>query len=162
MTSRNSNLFPIPEGFQEILHDYAKEVVRYKPEDILDFSIQYFYSLENEIPLNFIPGNSSNINKEEREDLKTNEINENNNIENNEENNILESENNIENTNNDENIVFRQTVMGTEGSDSKNNSRIYSASSISNNSELKRTAQAFIGEVIKYGYEEANQNIENI
>ena len=31
MTSRNSNLFPIPEGFQEILHDYAKEVVRYKP-----------------------------------------------------------------------------------------------------------------------------------
>ena len=159
MTSRNSNLFPIPEGFQEILHDYAKEVVRYKPEDILDFSIQYFYSLENAIPLNFIPGNSSNIKNEERENLE--EINDNNNIKNNEENIILESENN-NNLNNDENIVFGQTVMGTEGTDSKNNSRLYSASSISNNSELKRTAHAFIGDILKNGYEEANQNIENI
>ena len=159
MTSKHSNQFPIPEGFPEILHDYAKEVVRYQPEDILDFSIQYFYSLENGISLNFIPGNSSNIKNEERENLE--EINDNNNIKNNEENIILESENN-NNLNNDENIVFGQTVMGTEGTDSKNNSRLYSASSISNNSELKRTAQAFIGEVIKFGYEEANQNIENI
>ena len=159
MTSKNSNQFPIPEGFPEILHDFAKEVVRYKPEDILDFSIQYFYSLENVIPLNFIPGNSSNIKNEERENLK--EINDNNNIKNNEENIILESENNI-NLNNDENIVFGQTVMGTEGTDSKNNSRLYSASSISNNSELKRTAHAFIGDILKNGYEEANQNIENI
>ena len=159
MTSKNSNQFPIPEGFPEILHDFAKEVVRYKPEDILDFSIQYFYSLENAIPLNFIPGNSSNIKNEERENLK--EINDNNNIKNNEENIILESENN-NNLNNDENIVFGQTVMGTEGTDSKNNSRLYSASSISNNSELKRTAHAFIGDILKNGYEEANQNIENI
>ena len=159
MTSKNSNQFPIPEGFPEILHDFAKEVVRYKPEDILDFSIQYFYSLENVIPLNFIPGNSSNIKNEERENLK--EINDNNNIKNNEENIILESENN-NNLNNDENIVFGQTVMGTEGTDSKNNSRLYSASSISNNSELKRTAHAFIGDILKNGYEEANQNIENI
>ena len=159
MTSKNSNQFPIPEGFPEILHDFAKEVVRYKPEDILDFSIQYFYSLENAIPLNFIPGNSSNIKNEERENLE--EINDNNNIKNNEENIILESENNI-NLNNDENIVFGQTVMGTEGTDSKNNSRLYSASSISNNSELKRTAHAFIGDILKNGYEEANQNIENI
>ena len=159
MTSKNSNQFPIPEGFPEILHDFAKEVVRYKPEDILDFSIQYFYSLENAIPLNFIPGNSSNIKNEERENLE--EINDNNNIKNNEENIILESENN-NNLNNDENIVFGQTVMGTEGTDSKNNSRLYSASSISNNSELKRTAHAFIGDILKNGYEEPNQNIENI
>ena len=159
MTSKNSNQFPIPEGFPEILHDFAKEVVRYKPEDILDFSIQYFYSLENVIPLNFIPGNSSNIKNEERENLE--EINDNNNIKNNEENIILESENN-NNLNNDENIVFGQTVMGTEGTDSKNNSRLYSASSISNNSELKRTAHAFIGDILKNGYEEANQKIENI
>ena len=159
MTSKNSNQFPIPEGFPEILHDFAKEVVRYKPEDILDFSIQYFYSLENAIPLNFIPGNSSNIKNEERENLE--EINDNNNIKNNEENIILESENN-NNLNNDENIVFGQTVMGTEGTDSKNNSRLYSASSISNNSELKRTAHAFIGDILKNGYEEDNQNIENI
>ena len=121
--------------------------------------IQYFYSLENAIPLNFIPGNSSNIKNEERENLE--EINDNNNIKNNEENIILESENN-NNLNNDENIVFGQTVMGTEGTDSKNNSRLYSASSISNNSELKRTAHAFIGDILKNGYEEANQNIENI
>ena len=157
MTSKHSNQFPIPEGFPEILHDFAKEVVRYKPEDILDFSIQYFYSLENAIPLNFIPGNSSNIKNEERENLE--EINDNNNIKNNEENIILESENK---NNTEENFGFGQTVMGTEGTDSKNNSRLYSASSISNNSELKRTAHAFIGDILKNGYEEANQNIENI
>ncbi len=159
MTSKHSNQFPIPEGFPEILHDYAKEVVRYQPEDILDFSIQYFYSLENGISLNFIPGNSSNIKNEETENIKIDETKEDNNIQNNEENIILESENK---NNTEENFGFRQTVMGTEGTDSKNNSRLYSASSISNNSELKRTAQAFIGDVIRFGYEEANQNIENI
>ena len=92
MTSKHSNQFPIPEGFPEILHDYAKEVVRYQPEDILDFSIQYFYSLENGISLNFIPGNSSNIKNEETENIKIDATKEDNNIQNNEENIILESE----------------------------------------------------------------------
>ena len=63
MSSRFSNKFPIPEKFPEILHDFAREVVRYQPKDILDFSIQYFYYLENGLPLNYTLGGSSTIPK---------------------------------------------------------------------------------------------------
>ena len=227
MTSRLSNKFPIPEGFPEILHDFAKEVVRYQPNDIFDFAIQYFNSIEIERPLNYIPGGSANIerkeekindenineenikeeniNKEKINDEKINEenikeenINEENiednkqnndesakdfvdgvfkesmnfvrnrqekKYENDEENNlnrqenvVLESENNE--GFNEENIVFGKTIMNTQGSDSKSNSRL-SASSISNNSELMKTAHHFIGDVLKLGNENAKNN-ENV
>ena len=227
MTSRLSNKFPIPEGFPEILHDFAKEVVRYQPNDIFDFAIQYFNSIEIESPLNYIPGGSANIerkeekindenineenikeeniNKEKINDEKINEenikeenINEENiednkqnndesakdfvdgvfkesmnfvrnsqekKYENDEENNlnrqenvVLESENNE--GFNEENIVFGKTIMNTQGSDSKSNSRL-SASSISNNSELMKTAHHFIEDVLKLGNENAKNN-ENV
>ncbi len=241
MTSRLSNKFPIPEGFPEILHDFAKEVVRYHPSDIFDFAIQYFNSIEIERPLNYIPGGSANIerreetNKEEKnkeensreenineenskeensreenineenikdENIKEESIEDNNqnndesakdfvddifkksmnfvknsqekiqneeedeekenlgeNIENREENMVLESQNNEEN--NVENVVFGRTIMNTQGSDSRSNSRLYSASSISNNSELRKTAHQFIGDLIKLGNENIKTN-ENI
>ena len=63
MTSKFSNKFPIPEKFPEILHDYTREVVRYMPKDILDFSIQYFYSLEQNVPLKYIEGGSKDLPK---------------------------------------------------------------------------------------------------
>ena len=63
MSSRFSNKFPIPEKFPEILHDYAREVVRYMPKDILDFSIQYFYSLDQNIPFNYMEGASDSLPK---------------------------------------------------------------------------------------------------
>jgi hypothetical protein len=77
MSSRFSNKFPIPEKFPEILHDYAREVVRYMPKDILDFSIQYFYSLDQNIPLNYKEGASNDLPKiteaiEQREKTKEN------------------------------------------------------------------------------------------
>ena len=43
------NKYPIPEKFPQILHDYVKEVMRNQPKDILDFSIKYFYSIENKM-----------------------------------------------------------------------------------------------------------------
>ena len=234
MTSRQSNQFPIPEGFPEILHDFAKEVVRYQPNDIYDFSIQYFNCLENEIPLQYIPGGSSNIEHKEEikqekrvEDAKQineNQINEINNINNDnvnesvhssigkeesarefvddvfkksfhyvktsqenqdkeneneneedeksknenpemEENNlinenmILNSENNNE-RGNEENVILGQTIMNTQGSET--NSRAFSSSSISNNSELRRTAHQFIGDVFRNGNEELKKNKDNI
>ena len=227
MTSRLSNKFPIPEGFPEILHDFAKEVVRYQPNDIFDFAIQYFNSIEIERPLNYIPGGSANIEKKEEkindenineenikeeninkekindekineENIKEENINEENiednkqnndesakdfvdgvfkesmnfvrnsqekKYENDEENNlnrqenvVLESENNE--GFNEENIVFGKTIMNTQGSDSKSNSRL-SASSISNNSELMKTAHHFIEDVLKLGNENAKNN-ENV
>ena len=63
MTSKFSNKFLIPEEFPQILHDYAREVVRYMPKDILDFSIQYFYYLEKGLKLNYIEGGSKDIPK---------------------------------------------------------------------------------------------------
>ena len=63
MSSRFSNKFPIPEKFPEILHDYAREVVRYMPKDILDFSIQYFYSLDQNVPFNYMEGASNALPK---------------------------------------------------------------------------------------------------
>ena len=229
MTSRFSNKFPIPEGFPEILHDFAKEVVRYHPNDIFDFAIQYFNSIEIERPLNYIPGGSANIerreetikeekkkeeikkeeilnednineenNKEENikeENIKEENINEENNDESakdfvddvfkksmhfvkNSQENFKEEEENIEENNlneqenlvlesennerlNDENIAFGKTIMNTQGSDSRSNSRLYSASSISNNSELIKTAHQFIGDLIKKGNEDTKNN-ENI
>ena len=61
MSSKYSNKYPIPEKFPEILHNFSREVVRYMPKDILDFAIQYFYSLETSSPFNYISGGSKNI-----------------------------------------------------------------------------------------------------
>jgi hypothetical protein len=77
MSSRFSNKYPIPEKFPEILHDFSGEVLRYMPKDILDFSVQYFYSLEIGSPLNYIEGGSKNIPKSldlEKKDLKRQDI----------------------------------------------------------------------------------------
>ncbi len=63
MSSKFSNKYPIPEKFPEILHDYAREVVRYMPKDILDFSIQYFYSLEQNIPFKYLEGGTKDLPK---------------------------------------------------------------------------------------------------
>ena len=73
MTSKFSNKYLIPEQFPKILHDFAREVVRYMPEDIFDFSIQYFYSLEKGLKLNYIQGGSKDIPKiSENNKLNTN------------------------------------------------------------------------------------------
>ena len=85
MTSKFSNKYLIPEQFPKILHDYAREVVRYMPEDIFDFSIQYFYSLEKGLKLNYIQGGSKDIPK----------ISENNKLNNNSDLNISISTNQI-------------------------------------------------------------------
>ena len=77
MSSRFSNKYPIPEKFPEILHDFSREVLRYMPKDILDFSVQYFYSLEIGSPLNYIEGGSKNIPKSldlKKKDLKRQDI----------------------------------------------------------------------------------------
>lgn len=47
------NKFSIPENFPEILHDFAKEVVREQPKDILDFAVEYFKALELSIPFQY-------------------------------------------------------------------------------------------------------------
>ena len=63
MSSKFSNKFLIPENFPKILHDFIREIIRYHPKDILDFSIQYFYYQEKILPLNYIDGGSNSIPK---------------------------------------------------------------------------------------------------
>jgi hypothetical protein len=53
MASKYIQKFPVPEGFPEILHDLAKEILRNQPEDIIDFSAQYFKCLQEGILLDY-------------------------------------------------------------------------------------------------------------
>jgi hypothetical protein len=73
MASKYIQKFPIPQDFPNILRDLAKEVLRYQPEDIIEFSALYFKCLQEgkeldytkkgtNIPCDFknvIPGNQS-------------------------------------------------------------------------------------------------------
>ena len=53
MTSKLLNKFQIPENFTDILHDFAKEIVREQPKDILDFAVEYFKAMENGTQLDY-------------------------------------------------------------------------------------------------------------
>ncbi len=53
MASKYIQKFPVPEGFAEILHDLAKEILRNQPEDILDFSAVYFQCLQEGTVLDY-------------------------------------------------------------------------------------------------------------
>ncbi len=46
MATKYMQGFPIPEAFPEILHDFAREVLRDQPEDILAYAAKYFECLE--------------------------------------------------------------------------------------------------------------------
>lgn len=47
MTTITPN-FNAPQGFKEILHDFAREILRFQPEDIIEFATDYFENL-NEV-----------------------------------------------------------------------------------------------------------------
>ena len=55
----NNNL--ISEEFQKIFHTFTKEIIRYHPKDIIDFSYKYFYSLENNIPFTYSTKKNENL-----------------------------------------------------------------------------------------------------
>lgn len=49
MASKYLQKYPVPQGFPEILHDFAKEILRDQPENIKEFGWQYFKALEEVI-----------------------------------------------------------------------------------------------------------------
>ena len=51
MSSNFQNKYYIQEEFQQILNNFTKAIIYYKPNDIIDFAIKYFISLEKKIPL---------------------------------------------------------------------------------------------------------------
>jgi hypothetical protein len=46
MASKYLNIFPIPDGFANLMHDYARDVLRDQPDDVIDYSYLYFKALE--------------------------------------------------------------------------------------------------------------------
>ena len=51
MASKYLKKFQVPNDFENILSDFAKEILRNQPKDIIDFGIEYFKGLENNIKL---------------------------------------------------------------------------------------------------------------
>ena len=60
MASKYIQKFPIPNDFPNILHDLAKEILRYQPDDIIEFSALYFKCLQEGKELDY-PKKGSNI-----------------------------------------------------------------------------------------------------
>ena len=47
MASKFIAKYPVPDEFPDILHDFAREVLRDQPEDIYEYGAQYFKALYN-------------------------------------------------------------------------------------------------------------------
>ena len=52
MASKYLPKYPVPEDFPEILHDFARQVLRDQPENIYEFGAQYFKAIY-EVSFNF-------------------------------------------------------------------------------------------------------------
>ena len=46
MASKYLQKHPLPQGFREILHDFAKEILRDQPRDIVHYAALYFKAQE--------------------------------------------------------------------------------------------------------------------
>lgn len=47
MASKYLQKYPIPAGFQEVLADFTREVLRDQPENIIEYAAKYFEGLES-------------------------------------------------------------------------------------------------------------------
>ena len=186
MTSKLLNKFQIPENFTDILHDFAKEVVREQPKDIIDFAVEYFKAKENGTQLDYghknERGNSIDTNEVatnpatktnfdiKREDRKKEEINNNNNsIEekegqhsNQSEESNNESDGKVKNFIND---IFKESMNVVSRSQ---NSIIYSERKldepavIDNIKSDEQQAKDFIEDVLRSSQEEVQHIIQGI
>ena len=60
MASKYRKLFKVPPDFENILNDFAKEILRNQPRDIIDFGIKYFGAIEEGIELDY-PDKGDNL-----------------------------------------------------------------------------------------------------
>jgi len=47
MASKYLQKFPVSGAFPDLLHDFAREVLRDQPEDIYEYGAAYFKAMEN-------------------------------------------------------------------------------------------------------------------
>ena len=55
MASKYLQKYPVPSGFPDILHDFAREVLRDQPSNIYDFGYHYFKAMEEVSELGLSP-----------------------------------------------------------------------------------------------------------
>ena len=53
MFKKSKNINNTTEELAAIIKNFTREIIRYKPKDIIDFAAQYFYCLENDIALKY-------------------------------------------------------------------------------------------------------------
>eukprot|EP00347_Sterkiella_histriomuscorum_P017211 403350253 len=53
MASKYLQKYPVPQGFPDILHDFAREVLRDQPDNIKEYGWQYFKAIEQGIPFEY-------------------------------------------------------------------------------------------------------------
>ena len=75
MSSKFSNKYFIQEEFQKILNNFTKAIIFYKPKDIIDFAVNYFISLERNVPLDQILEQQKLKNIQKRDSTLNNEKN---------------------------------------------------------------------------------------
>ena len=45
MASKYLQKYPVPEDFPDLLHDFAREVLRDQPDNIYEYGAQYFKAM---------------------------------------------------------------------------------------------------------------------
>ena len=53
MSSKYIKKYNIPPGFQDLLSEFTKEILRNQPEDIFDFGVEYFKCLQQGLILDY-------------------------------------------------------------------------------------------------------------
>ena len=53
MSSKYIKKYDIPPGFQDLLSEFTKEILRNQPKDIIDFGIEYFKCLQQGLILDY-------------------------------------------------------------------------------------------------------------
>jgi hypothetical protein len=82
MASKYIKKFKVPDNFENILSDFAKEILRNQPKDIIDFGIEYFKGIETNTKLDYAnKGENRPENYKRPENQKPNIINAPNNLE---------------------------------------------------------------------------------
>ena len=60
MSSKYIKKYSIPQGFQSLLSEFTKEILRNQPKDIVDFAVEYFKCLQQGLILDY-PDRGQNI-----------------------------------------------------------------------------------------------------
>ncbi|CAD8152590.1 unnamed protein product [Paramecium octaurelia] len=148
MASKYLQKYPVPEGFNQILHDFTREVLRDQPEDIVKYGVDYFECMRDGKEFKF--ESKFNIAKGQapgRSHLPPKP------------NNSIEQAKKVVETSNQRNESERKaSAPQKQASGSSHRTRQQSVGSQASHPEEKRAAKDYINEL----YQKVEQDIEEI